>query len=166
MKITFRVLVILLCLGIAAQAADQVIALKAARMFDGKSNTLVQNAVVIVRGDKIVDAGSNLPVPNGAQVVQSSFTSLTFTPTTRTRTVNILNNGLATRGIASVQMIGVNPSMFSVSPQTAFSLTAGTLQTMTVIFSPGTSTGTKTATLQLTTNDPATPVINVTLSGT
>ena len=69
MKITFRVLVILLCLGIAAQAADQLIALKAARMFDGKSNALVQNAVVIVRGDKIVDAESNLPVPSGAQVI-------------------------------------------------------------------------------------------------
>src|SRR6266404_2740059 len=69
MKITFRVLVILLCLGIAVQAADQLIALKAARMFDGKSNALVQNAVVIVRGDKIVDAGSNLPVPSGAQVI-------------------------------------------------------------------------------------------------
>src|SRR5947208_1032985 len=69
MKITFRVLVILLCLGIAAQAADQLIALKAARMFDGKSNALVQNAVVILRGDKIVDAGSNLPVPSGAQVI-------------------------------------------------------------------------------------------------
>src|SRR6267154_1402196 len=56
MKITFPVLVILLCLGIAGQAADQLIALKAARMFDGKSNALVQNAGVIVRGDKIVDA--------------------------------------------------------------------------------------------------------------
>ncbi|HJW38802.1 MAG TPA: amidohydrolase family protein [Candidatus Udaeobacter sp.] len=69
MKTTSRVLVILLCLGIAAQAADQLIALKAARMFDGKSNALVQSAVVIVQGDKIVDAGSNLPVPSGAQVI-------------------------------------------------------------------------------------------------
>jgi hypothetical protein len=104
-------------------------------------------------------------VPNSTQVLQSSLTSLTFSSTTRTRTVNILNNGLATRGIASVQMLGANPSMFSVSPQTAFSLTAGTLQTLTVTFTP-TSTGTKTATLQLTTNDPATPFINVSLSGT
>src|SRR5881394_2375707 len=69
MKITSCVLVILLCLGIAAQAADQTIALKAARLFDGKSNALVQNAVVIVQGDKIVDAGSNLPIPSGAQVI-------------------------------------------------------------------------------------------------
>jgi imidazolonepropionase-like amidohydrolase len=69
MKMTFRVLVILLCLGIAAQATDQLIALKAARLFDGKSNALLQNGVVIVQGDKIVDAGSNLPVPSGAQVI-------------------------------------------------------------------------------------------------
>ena len=69
MKITSRVLLIFLCLGIAAQAADQLIVLKAARLFDGKSNALVPNAVVIVQGDKIVDAGNNLPVPSGAQVV-------------------------------------------------------------------------------------------------
>src|SRR5256714_9921704 len=69
MEITSCVLVILLCLGIAAQAADQTIALKAARLFDGKSNALVQNAVVIVQGDKIVDAGSNLPIPSGAQMI-------------------------------------------------------------------------------------------------
>src|SRR5256714_1916255 len=69
MKITSRVLVIFLCLGIAAQAADQLIVLKAVRLFDGKSNALVQNAVVIVQGDKIVDAGNNLPIPSGAQVI-------------------------------------------------------------------------------------------------
>jgi len=69
MKITSRVLVILLSLGIATQAADQLIVLKAARLFDGKSNALLQNAVVIVQGDKIVDAGSNLPIPSAAQVI-------------------------------------------------------------------------------------------------
>src|SRR5256886_8885146 len=69
MKITSRVLVILLSLGIATQAADQTIAVKAARLFDGKSNALVQNAVVMIQGDKIVDAGSNLPIPSGAQMI-------------------------------------------------------------------------------------------------
>src|SRR2546425_742187 len=69
MKITSRVLVILLSLGIATQAADQLIVLKAARLFDGKSNTLSQNAVVIVQGDKIVDVGSNLAVPGNAQII-------------------------------------------------------------------------------------------------
>jgi imidazolonepropionase-like amidohydrolase len=49
--------------------ADETIALKAARLFDGKSKTLMQNGVVIVQGDKIVDAGSNLPLPSGAWVI-------------------------------------------------------------------------------------------------
>ena len=69
MKITSRVLSVLLSFGISAHAADKTIALKAARLFDGKSSSLVQNGVVIVRGDKIVDAGSNLPLPSGAQVI-------------------------------------------------------------------------------------------------
>jgi imidazolonepropionase-like amidohydrolase len=50
-------------------AADDTIVLKAARLFDGKSKTLMHNGVVIVQGDKVVDAGSNLPVPEGARVI-------------------------------------------------------------------------------------------------
>src|SRR6266487_2038788 len=56
------------CAGLVA-AADQAIALKAARLFDGKSKTLVQNGVVIVQGDKIVDVGSNLAIPSDAKVI-------------------------------------------------------------------------------------------------
>src|SRR5262249_5952658 len=69
MKITSSVLVILLCFGSVAQAADQLIALKAARLFDGKSNALCQNAVGIVQGNKILDAASNLPIPSDAQAI-------------------------------------------------------------------------------------------------
>ncbi len=50
-------------------AADNVVVLKAERMFDGKSKTLVQHGVVIIQGDKIVDVGSNLAIPSGAQVI-------------------------------------------------------------------------------------------------
>ena len=52
-----------------AIAADPIIALKAARLFDGKSKTLVSSGVVIVQGDKIVDVGANVPIPNGAKVI-------------------------------------------------------------------------------------------------
>jgi len=55
--------------AIPVRAADNVIALKAARLFDGKSKSLVPNGVVIVRNDKVVDAGSNLAVPADAQVI-------------------------------------------------------------------------------------------------
>ena len=50
-------------------AADNVVVLKAERMFDGKSKTLVQHGVVIIQGDKIVDVGRNLAIPSGAQVI-------------------------------------------------------------------------------------------------
>src|SRR5215212_2027746 len=50
-------------------AEDHTLVLKAAHLFDGKSKTLLSNGVVVVQGDKIVDAGSNLPVPADAQVI-------------------------------------------------------------------------------------------------
>ena len=71
MRIPFRLcsVAVLLFSTAGARAADQTIVLKAARMFDGKSNTLVKSAVVVVQGDKIVDLGSNLAAPSGAKVI-------------------------------------------------------------------------------------------------
>src|SRR6516225_360358 len=69
MKTTSWVVLAFFCFGASAYAADELIVLKAARMFDGKSNSLVQNGVVIVKDDKIVDAGSSLQIPDGARVV-------------------------------------------------------------------------------------------------
>jgi imidazolonepropionase-like amidohydrolase len=68
LRFVFTILTFAIC-AIATQAADKVVVLKAARLFDGKSKTLVQNGVVIVQGNKIVDAGSNLPAPADAQVI-------------------------------------------------------------------------------------------------
>src|SRR5256885_15853859 len=68
LRFTFALLV-LSSWTIGADAADKIIVLKATRLFDGKSKTLVQNGVVIVQGNKIVDAGSNLPAPSDAQVI-------------------------------------------------------------------------------------------------
>ncbi len=53
----------------SAIAADQVIALKAARLFDGKSRSLIQNGIVLIQGDKIADVGANIAIPPGAQVI-------------------------------------------------------------------------------------------------
>jgi imidazolonepropionase-like amidohydrolase len=69
MKITRCLAVALFCSAVSAYAADELTALKAARMFDGKSKALVQNGVVIIKGDRIVDAGSNLPIPGDARVI-------------------------------------------------------------------------------------------------
>src|SRR5947209_2122086 len=54
---------------ITVRGADQVVAVKAARMFDGKSKTLVTNAVVVVQNGKIVDVGSGIEAPADAKVI-------------------------------------------------------------------------------------------------
>jgi len=69
MKMTRCVVAAFFCLAVSAHAADELIALKAARMFDGKSNALVQNGLVVVQGDKIVDVGSNVQIPSTAHVI-------------------------------------------------------------------------------------------------
>ena len=53
----------------AASPAAEVVALKAARMFDGRSDSTVSNAVVVVEGGKIKAAGSGVAVPAGARVI-------------------------------------------------------------------------------------------------
>ncbi len=55
--------------GARAQPKGETIAVKAGRLFDGKSNRLVTDAVVIVHGGHIAAVGSKLPVPTGARVV-------------------------------------------------------------------------------------------------
>lgn len=67
----FPLLLVISAARIAASADNPngVVALKAAWMFDGKAKALVTNGVVIVQGDKILDAGANLPIPDGAQVI-------------------------------------------------------------------------------------------------
>jgi imidazolonepropionase-like amidohydrolase len=52
-----------------AAAPPVTLAVKAERMFDGRSNRLVTDAVVIVRGANVIAAGSRLPVPAGARVI-------------------------------------------------------------------------------------------------
>lgn len=46
-----------------------VTAIRAARMFDGRSDATIANAMVLVQGGKIVGAGAGIPVPAGATVI-------------------------------------------------------------------------------------------------
>ena len=58
--------------GLAAKAqapAKKTYVLKAARLFDGKSNALVKPGIVVVSDGKIVAAGSSASVPAGAEVI-------------------------------------------------------------------------------------------------
>ena len=56
--------------GQGQKTADKSYVLKASRMFDGKSGTLVTPGVVVVTGGKIVGVGASATVPTGAEVIE------------------------------------------------------------------------------------------------
>src|SRR5580693_2300024 len=48
---------------------NQVIAIRAAHLFDAKSGTMLNNQIVVVRGDRIADVGEAVQIPAGATVI-------------------------------------------------------------------------------------------------
>ena len=52
-----------------AATPSPVTVLKAARIFDGRSDAALPNGMVVVQGTKILAAGANLAVPAGATVI-------------------------------------------------------------------------------------------------
>ena len=50
----------------------QVIAVRAGRMFDSRTGTLLSNQVILIKGDRISDVGAGVAVPTGAQVIDLS----------------------------------------------------------------------------------------------
>jgi len=56
--------------GCAQTLTKKTYVLKAARLFDGKSNALVKPGIVVVSDGKIVAAGSSANVPAGATVIE------------------------------------------------------------------------------------------------
>lgn len=59
-----------------AGKAKGVIALKAARLFDGSGDTLVRDAVVLIEDGKIKAAGAKLAIPEGAEVIDLGDSTL------------------------------------------------------------------------------------------
>jgi len=55
--------------GQGQKTTEKSYVLKAARMFDGKSDTLVTPGVVVVTGGRIVGVGPGAPVPSGAEEI-------------------------------------------------------------------------------------------------
>jgi imidazolonepropionase-like amidohydrolase len=51
---------------------DQVIAIRAGRLFDARSGSLLNNQVILVRGDRITDVGAAAQIPAGATVIDLS----------------------------------------------------------------------------------------------
>ena len=51
---------------------DQVIAIRAGRLFDSKTGSILNNQVVLIRGDRIADVGSSVQIPREARVIDLS----------------------------------------------------------------------------------------------
>jgi imidazolonepropionase-like amidohydrolase len=73
-------LVLFVCVPAYSQAPapDHWIAVRAGRVFDGKSNTLSTNQVVLIKGDHIVELGpaEKVKLPAGAEVIDLSHATV------------------------------------------------------------------------------------------
>lgn len=71
MKNSFLGVLFVVCCSILAgsQAAAQVTAVRAGRVVDPDSGSVLQNQVILIDGGKIQAVGSNLPIPAGAKVI-------------------------------------------------------------------------------------------------
>jgi imidazolonepropionase-like amidohydrolase len=50
----------------------QQIAIRAGRLFDARTGTLLTNQVVLIKGDRITEVGASLQIPSGARVIDLS----------------------------------------------------------------------------------------------
>jgi imidazolonepropionase-like amidohydrolase len=64
-----RALLCAVALTTTASAAPKTIVIKAAHLFDGKSDAIVSPGVVVVQGNKIIAAGAKVTEPAGAEVI-------------------------------------------------------------------------------------------------
>src|SRR5438445_9949254 len=51
---------------------NQLVAIRAGRLFDAKSGNIVNNQVVLIKGERITDVGPNLQIPAGTTVIDLS----------------------------------------------------------------------------------------------
>src|SRR5262249_29042589 len=51
---------------------DQVIAIRAGKLFDARSGSMLTNQVVLLKGDRITDVGSAVQIPASARVIDLS----------------------------------------------------------------------------------------------
>ena len=48
---------------------DQVVAIRAGKLFDARAGVLRDNQVIVIRGDRIADVGPGVEIPAGASVI-------------------------------------------------------------------------------------------------
>ena len=71
---------LLLLLSLSAESQErkyitppgQLVAIRAGKLFDAKSGTLLNNQIVLIRGDRVADVGSSVQIPREARVIDLS----------------------------------------------------------------------------------------------
>src|ERR1043166_4416022 len=51
---------------------DQVVAIRAGKLFDSRSGAMLSNQVVLIKGDRITDVGATVQIPSGARLIDLS----------------------------------------------------------------------------------------------
>src|SRR3977135_2639995 len=51
---------------------DNLVAVKAGRMFDAKAGAMLNNQIILIKGDRIADVGPSVPIPPEARVIDLS----------------------------------------------------------------------------------------------
>jgi subtilase family serine protease len=126
-------------------------------------------------GDLSGTANPTSVTMNGPKTVMANFTTTSVTPTTydfgnvkvkknRTASFVVKNSGKTNLSITSA-IIGTDVSMFTItSGGGSKTIKPGKTSTIKVAFKP-TSKGSKSSNLEITSNDPVRPVIDIPLSG-
>ena len=128
-------------------------------------------------GDLSGTANPTSVTMNGPKTVTANFTTTSVTPTaydfgnvkvkkSKRASFVVKNNGTANLSILSSRIAGADASMFKVTSGSGNkTIKPGKTLTIKVAFKP-TSTGSRSANLEITSNDPVRPIIDIPLSGT
>jgi imidazolonepropionase-like amidohydrolase len=55
---------------------NQVVAIRAGRLFDSRSGSLLNNQVILIKGERITEVGAGLPIPREATVIDLSASTV------------------------------------------------------------------------------------------
>jgi FtsP/CotA-like multicopper oxidase with cupredoxin domain len=131
---------------------------RAARLTINTSDPANPALTVLLSGTGVAPIATLTPavVPFGNQLVAT---------TSLPQTVTLTNTGTAPLSISGVSLSGPNPAEFGQASTCGASLTPGASCSIPVTFAPA-SAGAKAASLDVTTSDPAQPLVSAALTGT